>query len=396
MGKAGGIIGLIAGIFAVGAALFTLLLGGAGAVFEARGSDQVIALGWWGVAAAFMVIVSGAVSLIGNPLGAFGLLAFSVIGAVLGGTLVAIALALGLIGGVLAAVGAKKWWPWAGILAGIAVAVPVAISMGDPRKHEQQAEAAPVAASIASVTPESSVSIAAPTEQPCGLAQTQDAVKRDFLTMLMIRGGGDSVARMQGLIGKNEGLDERLEADMPRLLPLLHLEQIATGPQPAQCTATLIYGEHSQFPIRASYTVAPLVDGSGWRVQSAFVFPESGMAQINLFQGLQKGILQFMFEREISEREAAASQPVQEQKVSPSFDCAKATTSVERMICGSQELSKADADMAPLYQSALDAAPDKESFIAEGREWIRLRDGCYDEACLAHMYQARNKQLSGR
>ena len=53
MKKAGGIIALIAGIFGVLAAIFTLLVGGAGAAFEAEGADTIIGLGWGGFCSPF-------------------------------------------------------------------------------------------------------------------------------------------------------------------------------------------------------------------------------------------------------------------------------------------------------------------------------------------------------
>lgn len=400
MGKAGGIVGLIAGIFGVGAALFTLLMGGAGAAFDATGFDRIIAYGWWGVAAAFMVIVFGAVAIFNGAVGAFGLLAFSLIGAVLGGTAVAIALALGALGGVLAAIGAKKWWPWAGLLAGLAVAVPILISMGDPRQPDQQAAAPgeqPASPQIEQVAAEP----AADAVVSCASEPVQDAVKEDFLRVLMIEGGASSYARLSGMIGEKESIDARLASDMHRLLPFLRLESIATGILPVDCVATLVFGEYRQFPIQAAYTPLPLADGRGYRAHATFELPGSGMAQVNLLQGMQKGVLNVLFERELADREAKAGSietPVTATAtpIAPSFDCAKAGTDVERMICKSQELAKADAELAPLYRAALESAPDKQAFKDEGKDWIRLRNGCYDEACLSHMYQTRIKQLRER
>ncbi|RZF58642.1 hypothetical protein EWE75_24285, partial [Sphingomonas populi] len=49
---------------------------------------------------------------------------------------------------------------------------------------------------------------------------------------------------------------------------------------------------------------------------------------------------------------SAASAPLAARpaRVSPSFDCAKAATKVEKTICGSPSLSRADADVATLYR----------------------------------------------
>lgn len=400
MGKAGGIVGLIAGIFGVGAALFTLLMGGAGAAFDATGFDRIIAYGWWGVAAAFMVIVFGAVAIFNGAVGAFGLLAFSLIGAVLGGTVVAIALALGVLGGVLAAIGAKKWWPWTGLLAGLAVAVPILISMGDPRKPDQQI-ATPVEQPAEQPTEQVTAEPATDAVVSCASQSVQVAVKEDFLNELMIKGGASSYARLWGLIGEGESIDARLAADTHRLLPLLSLNEIAAGAVPSGCIATLVFGPHTQFPIHSAYTIFPLADGTGFRVESAFILPESGMAQVNLLQGMQKGVLNVLFERELADREAKAATidtPVTATAppIAPSFNCSNTKTNVERMICNNPQLAKADAVLAPLHRAGMEAAKDKQAFKDEVNDWLDRSDQCQDEACLLDLYQTRINELSNK
>lgn len=109
MQKAGGIVAIIAGVFAVMAALTTLMLGGLGAAFEAEGFSTIVGLGWGGLAFAFGTIVLGAVSLSAKTkTPGVLLIVSSLLGAILGGTLVALFMALAMIGGVLATVGVKK------------------------------------------------------------------------------------------------------------------------------------------------------------------------------------------------------------------------------------------------------------------------------------------------
>ena len=109
MRKAGGIIGLIAGIFGFLAAVATLLLGGVGSAVNAHNANTVINLGWGGVLFSFLAIVLGAVAM-----GAKGripgilLMICAVLGAILGGTLVAVCMALALVGGLLATLGGKQ------------------------------------------------------------------------------------------------------------------------------------------------------------------------------------------------------------------------------------------------------------------------------------------------
>jgi hypothetical protein len=109
MQKAGGIIALIAGIFGIFAAGITLFVGGVAKVAEADSANTVVGLGWGGVLFSFAVIVLGAVAMgaKGKVPGAL-LMVCSILGAVLGGTLVAIFMVLAFVGGLLATIGTKK------------------------------------------------------------------------------------------------------------------------------------------------------------------------------------------------------------------------------------------------------------------------------------------------
>jgi len=112
MKKAGGIVAIIAGVFGVLSAGVTLVMGGMSAAFEAEGSETVIGLGWGGVIFSFAVIILGAVALgASGRVPAILLIVSSVLGAILGGTLVAIFMVLSLVGGILAFIGTKKSAP---------------------------------------------------------------------------------------------------------------------------------------------------------------------------------------------------------------------------------------------------------------------------------------------
>jgi hypothetical protein len=109
MRKAGGIVALIAGVFGVLAAGITLLVGAGGTAFNTANAGTVVGLGWGGVIFSFLTIVLGAVAM--NARGrmpGFFLIITSLLGAVLGGTLVAIFMALALCGGILALFGPPK------------------------------------------------------------------------------------------------------------------------------------------------------------------------------------------------------------------------------------------------------------------------------------------------
>lgn len=76
---------------------------------------------------------------------------------------------------------------------------------------------------------------------------------------------------------------------------------------------------------------------------------------------------------------------------SPSFDCAKASSSVEGMICGSRELSALDVQMAAAYK----AAPASRELRATQVEWRKsARDACQEESCVAGAYKTRLEVLS--
>jgi|GEM_PF-915546 len=108
MSKAGGIIGIIAGVFGFIAAVVTLFIGGAGSAFNAEGAKDVIGLGGGGVLFSFLVIVFSAISISTVMWSSIAMIVCSVLGIFLGGTLVAVCMALSLIGGILAVIGAKK------------------------------------------------------------------------------------------------------------------------------------------------------------------------------------------------------------------------------------------------------------------------------------------------
>jgi hypothetical protein len=109
MQKAGGIIALIGGIFAVFAAGFTLLAGGLAGAVHSEKAALTIGLGWGGVVFSFAVIILAAIAMGANSKIPGALLIFCALaGAVLGGTLVAVFMVLAFIGGILATIGAKK------------------------------------------------------------------------------------------------------------------------------------------------------------------------------------------------------------------------------------------------------------------------------------------------
>ncbi|PSL21271.1 MliC family protein [Shimia abyssi] len=86
----------------------------------------------------------------------------------------------------------------------------------------------------------------------------------------------------------------------------------------------------------------------------------------------------------------------------PSFDCAKAGSSAEVAICGSEDLAALDREMARLYQLAVRDGTLSADRLAElkafQRGWIKGRDDCWKadqglEACVATEYGARIAEI---
>jgi uncharacterized protein YecT (DUF1311 family) len=78
----------------------------------------------------------------------------------------------------------------------------------------------------------------------------------------------------------------------------------------------------------------------------------------------------------------------------PSFDCAKASTVNENLICSDPELARLDRELAGIYQRAKDAATDPGAFAQESRAAFHNRETrCADRSCLAAWYMERKERL---
>lgn len=73
-----------------------------------------------------------------------------------------------------------------------------------------------------------------------------------------------------------------------------------------------------------------------------------------------------------------------------SFDCAKASTLVEKAICSDAELSKLDDLLALTYKKALAAQSDGGELNLQQRTWLKnVRNQCGDVACIRQAYTGR-------
>lgn len=78
-----------------------------------------------------------------------------------------------------------------------------------------------------------------------------------------------------------------------------------------------------------------------------------------------------------------------------SFNCGKAATAVERLICENHDVGMLDEDLADAYHDALKGSPDKQLTRQEQQRWLSdVRDVCSDASCLKVAYQARIDALN--
>ena len=77
-----------------------------------------------------------------------------------------------------------------------------------------------------------------------------------------------------------------------------------------------------------------------------------------------------------------------------SFDCAKATSAQEKLICGTADLSQLDERGAALYAAASAATSDSNLVKTWQRDWLRSsRNACTDAECLRRVMSLHNREL---
>lgn len=92
----------------------------------------------------------------------------------------------------------------------------------------------------------------------------------------------------------------------------------------------------------------------------------------------------------------AAQSTVAPAAAAPSFDCAKASTPVEKSICADPLLSRLDRAMADNYSAMRNSdigAEAREELKASQRQWAAARSSCSTTQCLADRYRARIDEI---
>lgn len=73
----------------------------------------------------------------------------------------------------------------------------------------------------------------------------------------------------------------------------------------------------------------------------------------------------------------------------PSFDCAKASNSAEKLVCGDAELSRVDGLLAERYQSVMAYAETPKDVRRDQLKWLSRRNQCETIDCVRKAYYHR-------
>lgn len=80
-----------------------------------------------------------------------------------------------------------------------------------------------------------------------------------------------------------------------------------------------------------------------------------------------------------------------------SFNCSKAESQVERLICSTPVLSRLDEELAVVYREALSKVDDPAGLRVLQRSWINnTRNRCIDPQCIESAYRMRLVDLRSR
>jgi hypothetical protein len=76
-----------------------------------------------------------------------------------------------------------------------------------------------------------------------------------------------------------------------------------------------------------------------------------------------------------------------------SFDCTKATTEVEKLICADEWASRNDEELARVYAEALAKSTEPEKLEAGQKAWLKERNRCLDANCISGITRYRIEQI---
>ncbi len=74
-----------------------------------------------------------------------------------------------------------------------------------------------------------------------------------------------------------------------------------------------------------------------------------------------------------------------------SFDCAKSTSKVEKMICADEKLAKLDSELSQIYAGFYFLS---KEIKGDQREWMKQRNQCKNTVCIQKTYESRIADLN--
>lgn len=77
-----------------------------------------------------------------------------------------------------------------------------------------------------------------------------------------------------------------------------------------------------------------------------------------------------------------------------SFDCAKASTKVEQLICIDATLSKLDEELSAAYKAVLRDQKQAVATRQAQKQWLKDRNDCVDAVCVKRAYETRLSSLT--
>src|SRR6266446_3539044 len=76
-----------------------------------------------------------------------------------------------------------------------------------------------------------------------------------------------------------------------------------------------------------------------------------------------------------------------------SFDCVKAVSRTEQLICSDPDLGQMDDAVAQAYALARQRLGNPSALVREQRAWLAKRDSCRERNCVKKAYEGRIQQL---
>ncbi|HEM7873893.1 TPA: DUF1311 domain-containing protein [Burkholderia contaminans] len=92
--------------------------------------------------------------------------------------------------------------------------------------------------------------------------------------------------------------------------------------------------------------------------------------------------------------ETAGNSPSATPVIQASFDCGKAVSKIEKLICSTPETADADRRLNAAYSAARAKTNDPVGLKDDQRQWLKERNACDDAACLLNVTQVRIQKLS--